>query len=252
MHLHECRRCYLISLFFGISVDFVSDIFVFVFHGGYCCHTCKQNWLFHSLTFHVPGTDGSNNVFRMFSFIQSSFHISLSLCTLCYHVSQCLQLWACWKDLDTILLLPGNLWRVSLLKFLRNQSVSICLFFSVESLAGEIRSCQRWYRCYSTSSHRCSPTLQPTYSISALETTRSKLRFVCVFSLNDCRKWNDCNWVMITMKGGNSVHMHTTRLSLRKHTHPCRHTVHCTTSSTCVISISAISSMTLVQQPQDR
>lgn len=56
--------------------------------------------------------------------------------------------------------------------------VSVFVCASTGNLGGEIRSCQRWSRCYNTSSHQCSPTLLLTYSTSALETTRSKPRFV--------------------------------------------------------------------------
>lgn len=65
-------------------------------------------------------------------------------------------------------------------------SLTVCLF--AESLGGEIQSFQRWSRCYSTSSHQCSPTPQRTYSISALETTRSKLRFVSA-CIHLCFHW---------------------------------------------------------------
>lgn len=61
--------------------------------------------------------------------------------------------------------------------------VCVCVCLSAGNLGGEIQSCQRWSRCYSISSPQCSPTQQPTYSISALETTRSKLRFVSIMCL---------------------------------------------------------------------
>lgn len=53
----------------------------------------------------------------------------------------------------------------------------MCVHLSVGSLAGGIQSCQRWSRCCSTSSHQSSPTLLPTSSTCALETTRSNLRY---------------------------------------------------------------------------
>lgn len=51
------------------------------------------------------------------------------------------------------------------------------LCVSVGSLAGGIQNCLRWSRCCSISSHQSSPTLLPTSSTSALETTRSNLRY---------------------------------------------------------------------------
>lgn len=53
----------------------------------------------------------------------------------------------------------------------------LCARLSVGSLVGEIRSCQRWSRCCSISSRQCSPTLLPTSSTCALETTRSSQRY---------------------------------------------------------------------------
>lgn len=53
----------------------------------------------------------------------------------------------------------------------------LCARLSVGSLVGGIRSCQRWSRCCSISSRQCSPTLLPTFSTCALETTRSSQRY---------------------------------------------------------------------------
>lgn len=53
----------------------------------------------------------------------------------------------------------------------------LCARLPAGSLVGEIRSCQRWSRCCSISSRQCSPTLLPTFSTCALETTRSSQRY---------------------------------------------------------------------------
>lgn len=60
---------------------------------------------------------------------------------------------------------------------LQNTLYFLCVFVSVGSLAGGIQSCQRWSRCCSISSHQSSPTLLPTSSTSASETTRSSPRY---------------------------------------------------------------------------
>lgn len=96
-------------------------------------------------------------------------------CILCfYFYLECkVWLWVCWKGSIIFCDCPD-----ASFKCCRNQSVCLSVCFSAGNLGGEIRSCQRWSRCCSTSSHQCSPTLQLTYSISASVITRSKLRFV--------------------------------------------------------------------------
>ena len=149
-----------------------------------CCLTCKA--LSHKKT------EESGFWHLNLSVIHTLFfHLPVFVCVLCNNVRGCVNMWSsgyAGKTVsDFIGLLSGNLLCSGqmLCSSAAGIKVSLSVCVSAESLGGEIRSCQRWSRCYSTSSHQCNPMLQPTYSISALETTRSKPRFVwCVLCVS--------------------------------------------------------------------
>lgn len=165
-----------------------------------------------SLKSYLSNSMVENRIKRILT-CKSLFHAYCQFIYLCtvYAVYQCkwmfvyLWLWVCWEETFfywTTFRWSPVFWRDALFRGWRNESVSVCL--SAESLGGEIRSCQRWSRCYSTSSHRCSPMQQPTYSISASETTRSKPRFVsvcvCVCVISVVEKGIIVTWMMKAIK----------------------------------------------------
>ena len=92
---------------------------------------------------------------------------------------------------------------------LQNMLYFLCVFVSVGSLAGGIQSCQRWSRCCSISSHQSSPTLLPTSSTSASETTRSSLRYWSPRRSRIRREGLETRRVLKTLLEGALTYTHT-------------------------------------------